>query len=254
MTNAASCTEQPRAATEDWLGYGAYADALWARVLKALDKDNASGKPLGDDPLVVGLFGEWGAGKSHLLKLIYERAQEQSARDIAERVFAAPSKLPVTITVPVMFQPWKYEHEEHLHVPIAAHVRDALDEAWKKLPADFEHVKKLALKLTDKAEEVEKKIATAKKMFRTLNSGLGVAKAAVKSNVGGFVTASVDTLLAVGGVPPVLSGMRSAMMKRDLAGENDADDEAADGEDAGEPGGRKLNHKAQADAAAKRPT
>jgi len=248
--NAAAQT----AATDDWLGYGAYADALWARVVKALDKDNASGKPLGDDPLVVGLFGEWGAGKSQLLKLIYERAQQQSARDIAERVFAAPSKLPVTITVPVMFQPWKYEHEEHLHVPIAAHVRDALDEAWKQLPTDFEQVKKLALQLADKVEDVDKTITKAKRAFTTLKSGLSGAKAAVESNVGGFVAASVDTLLAVGGVPPMLSGMRSAMMKRDLAGEDEASDEAADGKDAGEPVGGKSKPKTQAAAAAKRPT
>ena len=110
MKKEAGNTEHQTADRGDWLGYGVYADALWARVLKALDKDNASGKPLGDDPLVVGLFGEWGAGKSHLLKLIYELAQDQSARDIAERVFAAPSKEAVTVTVPVMFQPWKYQH------------------------------------------------------------------------------------------------------------------------------------------------
>ena len=43
-------------ATDDSLGYGAYADALSERAVKALDKDNASGKPSGDDPLVVGAF------------------------------------------------------------------------------------------------------------------------------------------------------------------------------------------------------
>ena len=92
--------------SDDWLGYGVYADALWDRVRRALDKDKVSGKPLGDDPLVVGLFGEWGAGKSHLLKLIYERAQQQSARDIAERALIDPSSdKPLTVTVPVFFQP-----------------------------------------------------------------------------------------------------------------------------------------------------
>ena len=43
-------------ATDDWLGYRVYADALWVRAVKAHDKDNASGKHLGDDPLVVGAF------------------------------------------------------------------------------------------------------------------------------------------------------------------------------------------------------
>lgn len=47
--------------TDDWLGYSADADALWARVVRALDKDKG-GKPLGDDPLVIGIFGEWGRG------------------------------------------------------------------------------------------------------------------------------------------------------------------------------------------------
>ena len=176
MSEPASDAKTQTTYTDDWLGYGAYADALWARVLKALDKDNASGKPLGDDPLVVGLYGEWGAGKSHLLKLIYQRAQEQSARDITERVFAAPSNKTLTITVPVMFQPWKYEHEEHLHVPIAAHVRDALDEAWKTLPTDFEQLKKLAGTLAETAEDTEKKISAAKKWFDKFQKGVAAAR------------------------------------------------------------------------------
>ena len=138
-------TNAIRAEPDDWLGYGAYADALWGRVVKALDKDKPTadkpGKLLGDDPLVIGIFGEWGAGKSHLLKLVYQRAQEQSERDIADRVLNAPTHehgdLPLTVTVPVMFQPWKYEHEPHLHVPLAIHVADALEDAWKLLPSDL---------------------------------------------------------------------------------------------------------------------
>ena len=157
MSESMNSANELTSRTDDRLGYGVYADALWARIATALDKDKKSNRPLGDDPLVVGLFGEWGAGKSHLLKLIYDRAQDQSTRDIAERVFAAPSKEAVTVTVPVMFQPWKYEHEAHLHVAIAAHVRDALDEAWKKLPTDFEHVKRVAGTLAEKAEDGEKK-------------------------------------------------------------------------------------------------
>ena len=50
----------------DPLGYDVYAKTLWARIQTALNKDEG-GKPLGDDPLVVGIFGEWGAGKSYLL-------------------------------------------------------------------------------------------------------------------------------------------------------------------------------------------
>jgi pantothenate kinase-related protein Tda10 len=57
----------------DPLGYDVYAKTLWTRIQTALNKDEG-GKPLGDDPLVVGIFGEWGAGKSHLLKLIQKLA------------------------------------------------------------------------------------------------------------------------------------------------------------------------------------
>ena len=51
---------------KDPLGYDVYAQTLWARIQTALNKDQG-GQPLGDDPLVVGIFGEWGAGKSYLL-------------------------------------------------------------------------------------------------------------------------------------------------------------------------------------------
>ncbi len=53
-------------ATDDALGYDAYAKTLWARIEQGLNRDAITGK-LGDDPLVVGIFGEWGAGKSFLL-------------------------------------------------------------------------------------------------------------------------------------------------------------------------------------------
>ncbi len=114
----------------DWLGYGAYADALWGRVVRALDKDKTSGKPLGDDPLVIGIFGEWGAGKSALLKLVNSRAEANLAEQIAARV----SDAGFSLTVPVWFQPWKYEHEEHLHVPMVIHVLNALKDALKQDP------------------------------------------------------------------------------------------------------------------------
>lgn len=110
----------------DYLGYGVYADTLWNRIQAALDKDLGSGKALGDDPLVVGIFGEWGAGKSTLLKLVRHRAEAaaEQANNAQENV----------LTVPVYFQPWKYEHEKHLLVPLVLHVVEAAREALKKSP------------------------------------------------------------------------------------------------------------------------
>lgn len=116
--------------SKDPLGYDVYAQTLWARIQTALNKDQC-GQPLGDDPLVVGIFGEWGAGKSYLLNLIYKLAQKHSKvlanKRSADNV-GARSDSGVEITIPVFFQPWKYEHEEHLHVPLLMHILDAYAE------------------------------------------------------------------------------------------------------------------------------
>ena len=109
----------------DWLGYGVYADTLWARIVRALDKDD-----LGDDPLVIGLFGEWGAGKSYLLNLIEKHAREHAETKIGWRKQDGGAKGYV-LTIPVNFQPWKYEHEEHLLIPMLLHILQALEKDIK---------------------------------------------------------------------------------------------------------------------------
>lgn len=110
-------------ANGDYLGYNVYAEALWSRIVVALDKDRQGTDPLGDDPLVVGIFGEWGAGKSTLLKLVERHATQQAEQRAAWRKHEGGN---VSLTVPVFFQPWKYEHEPHLHVPILLHILAAL--------------------------------------------------------------------------------------------------------------------------------
>lgn len=117
--------------TDDLLGYADYAHTLWARILAALNSDAANAKLgkdqklLGDDPLVVGIFGEWGAGKSRLLQLIHRKAEEAAV----ER-FAAHMRDPgMDLTVPVFFQPWKYEHEPHLLVPLLMHILAELNKS-----------------------------------------------------------------------------------------------------------------------------
>ena len=109
----------------DYLGYGVYADTLWARVERALAKDQFGAKELGDDPLVVGIFGEWGAGKSKLLQMVRTRAVESQKEQQKDR----EGDKGFSLTVPVYFQPWKYEHEQHLHVPLMMHIVAAFKDA-----------------------------------------------------------------------------------------------------------------------------
>ena len=119
---------------KDPLGYDVYAQTLWARIQTALNKDQG-GQPLGDDPLVVGIFGEWGAGKSYLLALVQKLADQELEKQRKLRL----SDEGFSLTVPVFFQPWKYEHEDHLHVPFVMHVFEALKEAIKRSQTTNEH-------------------------------------------------------------------------------------------------------------------
>ena len=144
----------------DHLGYGVYAQTLWNRVEAALNKDHGNLDKLGDDPLVVGIFGEWGAGKSKLLSLILKRAEKQ--RD--ERIAAHELDGGFSLTVPVFFQPWKYEHERHLLVPLLLHIE-----------AELSRCLTLAENTSDKAKGAVVAVAEA-------------VKAHVPAVVGGFKT------------------------------------------------------------------
>jgi hypothetical protein len=62
------------------------------------------------EPLTVGLFGEWGSGKTHLLKLIENKVNEFQA-DSKDETFPQ-------ITIPVFFNAWRFEKEEHLIIPL----------------------------------------------------------------------------------------------------------------------------------------
>lgn len=118
----------------DHLGYGVYAQTLWVRIQAALNRDlNRPDKSLGDDPLVVGIFGEWGSGKSFLLRQVMEMAQAEANRRIAEHREQDTEPL----TVPVFFQPWKYEHEKHLLVPLLLHIQSDLQSALQRAMPDY---------------------------------------------------------------------------------------------------------------------
>jgi formylglycine-generating enzyme required for sulfatase activity/ABC-type dipeptide/oligopeptide/nickel transport system ATPase subunit len=201
---------------EDFLGYDVYADTLWHRVTLALDKDkngNKDGKtPLGDDPLVIGIFGEWGSGKSKLLQMMLKRAKEQSKKDIVERKLAAISEQPLTVTVPVYFQPWKYEHERHLHVPMAVHVADALQEAWKNLPTDMEQLRQYIDTASETAEAAEKKFNQVKEVFEKSKRLWDAAVGAMTSRAGAVVAGTTDIMLTSVGVPPVISIARQKIV------------------------------------------
>lgn len=101
--------------------------ALAGQIAKRLQRHFAQGSKVGAS-LVVGVFGEWGSGKSNLLQLIHDDFNQQQQDE---------NPLPVIV---VPFNPWRYEKEEHLLVPllkniqleIEHHVRDNQG-FWQKL-------------------------------------------------------------------------------------------------------------------------
>lgn len=74
---------EPGGRQEDGLGFDAYARVLAQGALQA------------SGPLTIGVFGDWGSGKTSLMRLIL--------REVARR----PE------VVPVWFNVWQYEQEEH---------------------------------------------------------------------------------------------------------------------------------------------
>ena len=110
-------TDAP-AAPDDWLGHHRCADSLWSRVNLALASSatatagDASARKARSvlptaDPLVVGVDGEWGAGRSQLLELVYRRAAAENTKVLAQRILdpdAYAKGNALYLTVPVWFR------------------------------------------------------------------------------------------------------------------------------------------------------
>jgi predicted KAP-like P-loop ATPase len=82
------------------LGFAEYAGALTELITQS--------KP----QFSIGIFGSWGSGKTSLMGAIKNRLE--------------PVGKPNPQIVTVWFNPWRYEKEEHLIVPLLDTLREAL--------------------------------------------------------------------------------------------------------------------------------
>ena len=87
------------------------------QVTERLDGHGPSG-----DAFVVSVYGEWGIGKTRCLQDV----RDTFAAQLGDAINALPQGTPDRITVPVLFDPWQYEHEEHLVVPLLKTIELAL--------------------------------------------------------------------------------------------------------------------------------
>ncbi|MCP4253058.1 MAG: SUMF1/EgtB/PvdO family nonheme iron enzyme [Candidatus Scalindua sp.] len=77
---------------EDQLGFDTYIDTLNTMFT---DKDFKT-------PFCIGIFGKWGSGKTSFMRLLEKRLLKNTTKPRA---------------IPVWFNPWRYEKEEHLIIP-----------------------------------------------------------------------------------------------------------------------------------------
>jgi len=86
-------------------------------VTKLVDSLKPGAGTSTEPALVVGVFGEWGAGKSRLLQSVGETLEHSSKNN--EQV----------LTVVVPFNAWRFEREEHLLVPLLRVAQQCLRKA-----------------------------------------------------------------------------------------------------------------------------
>jgi len=85
------------------LGFEDYADVLAGVILGS------------DSPFTVGVFGDWGTGKTTLMRCIERRLLDH-----------VPGTGRAPVIVPVWFEAWRYEREEDLIAPLLGEIADAL--------------------------------------------------------------------------------------------------------------------------------
>lgn len=103
-------------------GHGLLAHQLAGRLKKHFADEGAS------ESLVIGIFGEWGSGKSNLLQLVHEAFKNGEQQ-------ASP---PPVVVIP--FNPWRYEKEEYLLVPLLKTMQQVVLAYLKENQSFFEKI------------------------------------------------------------------------------------------------------------------
>jgi predicted KAP-like P-loop ATPase len=145
-------------------------------VKDALDKGKMYQQAIGDlvcaeyrtvEPLSVGLFGEWGSGKTHLLKLLESEINALNSN----YSLSTKQKLFPQITIPIFFNAWRFEKEEHMIIPLFQTMLAQM-EAYKHVP------------LTKKAKGfVKKGLFKLKFLVSSLHKGLKLPDTPIESTL-----------------------------------------------------------------------
>jgi internalin A len=89
-------------------------------------RDIITGTVLGTvGPFTIGVYGKWGEGKTSLLRAAESRLRA-CATEATTSAANKPGDLEFPYVVPVWFNPWQYESEEHPLVPLVAEIERAV--------------------------------------------------------------------------------------------------------------------------------
>jgi len=90
------------------LGFDAYADVLTNIILSS------------ESPFTIGIFGDWGTGKTTLMRMIEDRVSAHTPH--GDKPAGSPT------VIPVWFDAWRYEREKDLIAPLLGAILDQVDQ------------------------------------------------------------------------------------------------------------------------------
>ena len=216
------------ASDKDWLGYDAYAASLWRRIQQEFARHEGASKAVGatpnrlptGDPLVVGVYGEWGAGKTRLLELVHDKVHHHALQVLGQRALDPQAyDKELSITLPVWFHPWKYEHETTLAMPLLMHISDALRVYLKDGQTFAEATTQVLMANGVTANELAKKI---EKGVGLLEKGLSLTHKLLSNKVAQTVVGVAGGMVGAGEVAKDVME-RAAQAVGTLAGADDDD-------------------------------
>jgi hypothetical protein len=108
------------------LGFEEYADVLAGVILGS------------DSPFTVGIFGDWGTGKTTLMRCIERKLNSPEQWQIDD---------PKPTIIPVWFEAWRYEREDDLIAPLLGEIGDAINARRERLDAAWQEVARLTTSL-----------------------------------------------------------------------------------------------------------
>jgi hypothetical protein len=105
-------------------GISPYVARAVARIQEHF-KQSAPDQRAKGEAFVVGVFGEWGSGKSTVLNAIGAAFDNTPAPGAADAGITTTARAEVTLKVE--FNAWRFEREEHLLIPLLKTIQRTLD-------------------------------------------------------------------------------------------------------------------------------